>query len=282
MPEAILLGVAQDAGVPQIGCDCRTCTAARAGSGELQLPVSLGLIDPDARSFWMIDATPAFARQYDMLRGRATGCGMAGLLLTHAHMGHYVGLAQLGKEALNARGVPVLCTPAMAAFVRSNEPWAQLVLLGNIVLRELPTASEPAFIDLSPALRVAALPVPHRNELSDTVAYLIEGARRRLLYVPDIDRWDGFAADLGETLRALRVDVALVDGCFYSQDELPRMAQVPHPLVIDTMERLSSPPCEVTFIHLNHTNPLYTSGFEQARVISGGFHVGRLGQSWDL
>ena len=40
-------------------------------------------------------------------------------------------------------------------------------------------------------LRVTAIAVPHRDELSDTVGYRVRGpVRPRLLYVPDIDKWE--------------------------------------------------------------------------------------------
>lgn len=32
---------------------------------------------------------------------------LAGILLTHAHTGHYAGLLQLGKEGADLKGVPV-------------------------------------------------------------------------------------------------------------------------------------------------------------------------------
>lgn len=282
MVEAVLLGVAQDAGVPQIGCDCATCAAARANSAHGHHPVSLGLIDHDARRFWIIDATPAFAAQYDRLRTRHGGYAFGGVLLTHAHMGHYTGLVQLGKEALNAKGVPVRCTPSLAAFLRTNQPWEQLIRIGNIVMHEVDTGLTHAPTELSPDLRVQALGVPHRNELSDTVAYVINGPRRALLYLPDIDGWDGAWADLPTALRSAGVRVALLDGCFYSADELPRMAQVPHPLVTDSLARLVDRPCEVVFVHLNHTNPLLREGPERDAVVALGFGIGMEGMSWSL
>ena len=103
----VLLGIAQDAGVPQIGCDCPTCAAARTDASLRQRAVSVGLIDTEARASWMIDATPDFREQFDALRVLAPDCPLRGVLITHIHIGHYLGLAQLGKEALNARGKPV-------------------------------------------------------------------------------------------------------------------------------------------------------------------------------
>ncbi|MCB0316049.1 MAG: pyrroloquinoline quinone biosynthesis protein PqqB, partial [Calditrichaeota bacterium] len=58
-----------------------------------------------------------------------------GIFLTHAHIGHYSGLTQLGREVIGAGGVPVYAMPRMETFLRSNGPWDQLVSLQNISLR---------------------------------------------------------------------------------------------------------------------------------------------------
>ena len=62
---------------------------------------------------------------------------LSGIFLTHAHMGHYTGLMWLGKEVMGAAKVPVHAMPRMAAYLRSNGPWSQLVKLENIELREM-------------------------------------------------------------------------------------------------------------------------------------------------
>jgi pyrroloquinoline quinone biosynthesis protein B len=153
--EALLLGVAQDAGVPHIGCDCRTCALARREPRRRQLPVSLALIDHRAESSWVIDATPAFPEQLALLQEYAPRCRLAGVLLTHAHIGHYMGLMYLGREALNSRAVPVYASARLCAYLTANGPWSQLVALGNISLQTI-TPAVP--IALSERLRVTPLP----------------------------------------------------------------------------------------------------------------------------
>ncbi len=46
--EALLLGSAQDGGVPQAGCRCATCASARANPAQRRLVTSLALIDHTA------------------------------------------------------------------------------------------------------------------------------------------------------------------------------------------------------------------------------------------
>lgn len=277
--EALLLGIAQDAGVPQIGCDCPACAAARADASLRQHAVSVGLIDTEARASWIVDATPDFREQYDALRALAPDCPVRGILLTHIHIGHYLGLAQLGKEALNARGMSVLCSSRAAAFLRSNGPWSQLVENGNVALAPW-AANEP--IALSPALTVTPVPVPHRAEYSDTVAFSIAGPRQRLFYCPDIDRWEAWDQDIRAVVDAH--NVALLDATFFSGAELPGrdMSKIPHPLVTDTVARLGGTAAEVALIHLNHSNPLLRDTPERAWLREQGFSVGTQGQRWSL
>lgn len=277
--QAVLLGIAQDAGVPQIGCDCPACAAARADPGLGQRPVSVGLIDTEARASWIIDATPDLGAQYDALRALAPECPLRGILLTHIHMGHYLGLAQLGKEALNARGLPVFCSPRAAVFLQSNGPWSQLVENGNIGLQPWAPGARLA---LSPALAVTPVPVPHRAEYSDTAAFSIAGPRQMVFYCPDIDRWEAWDRDIREVVDAH--NVALLDATFFSGAELPGrdMSKIPHPLVTDTVARLRGTPAEVAFIHLNHSNPLLRDTPERAWLREQGFGVGAQGQRWEL
>ncbi len=278
-PEAILLGVAQDGGVPQAGCGCPRCQRARANPAARQSPACLGLVDRAAGRSFLIDATPAFPEQLQALAEAAPECRLSGILLTHAHVGHYAGLIHLGREVMGVRDLPVYATARMVSFLRANAPWSQLVTLGNIVLRALEPGAELA---LTPVLRARPLPVPHRDELADTVAYLVCGPARRLLYCPDTDGWAGWAPPLESMLA--EVEVALLDGTFYSAGELPGrdLGEIPHPLVPDTVARLAGARCEVVLVHLNHTNPLLAAGPEREWVAARGVRVGAAGDRWPL
>lgn len=291
-PEAVVLGTAQDAGVPQVNCFTGHCARVRAGTVEQPLVACLGLVDRDRR--WLIDATPDLVAQVGRLlapEGRArpevTGRTVPlhehlhGIFLTHAHMGHYTGLAQLGKEGAAPSGVPVWCSPAMAAFLRTNAPWRALAEAGHIDLREVEPGSR---VRLSDRLEVEPFAVVHRDEYADTRGYIVHGPDARLLYVPDADVWDGWAEPFESLLD--RVDLALVDGSFWSHDELGHRAQgdIPHPPISRTIERLAEragrPP--VWFIHLNHTNPLWDRAAWEYGAIPEGFGVSTDGQRFPL
>lgn len=272
-PFALLLGVAQDGGHPQPGCRRSCCV----GAARRHLPVSVGLVAGSER--WLLDCTPALGEQLARLDAVAPSDarppGLGGIFLTHAHIGHYLGLASLGREVLAARGVPVWVMPRMRAWLSTSGPWEALVRLGHVELRDLhaPVAVGP--------FRVEALPVSHRDEYSETVAFRVTGPARSLLYLPDVDAWDPTVEGLVET-----VDVALVDGTFWDDHELERdLSEIPHPRVRAVIERLAASPLRdrLRFVHLNHSNPLLDPESEATATLQrAGFAVGTEGDRFPL
>ena len=150
----------------------------------------------------------------------------------------------------------VFCTPKMASFLRDNQPWAQLTERGNISIRELQatgtgsgsgsgsrSGGSLAPVRLTPSVSFLPVLVPHRAELSDTVAYVIsvsgsfeddiggvasprtatprvggEAAAKKVMYCPDTDGWSGWTRSIRDWCE--EVDVALLDATFYSRTEL--------------------------------------------------------------
>ncbi len=276
MIRLIVLGTAQDAGVPQLGCERACCQRARRDARFARWVACLGVIDVDAQQSFLIDATPDVRPQLDYFahhsdapqpKGRNP---VDGVILTHAHIGHYTGLVQFGKEVMATRQLLTYCTPRMADFLQRNGPWAQLVRDEHLSLHHL-TNQQP--IQLTNQLTIKPFAVPHRQEWSDTIGFEIVGAHKRVVYIPDIDRWSDWERDV----RALvsQCDLALLDGSFYSGDELPGrdMSKIAHPLVTDSMERLAGLN-GVYFTHFNHTNPALNPDSPQRKEIEArGFHV---------
>jgi pyrroloquinoline quinone biosynthesis protein B len=287
-PFLIVLGIAQDGGVPQAG----SFRAPGWSDPARRRRVScLGIVDPSTGERWMIDATPDFREQLTMLHSVApageASLPLSGIILTHAHMGHYTGLMFLGHESMGAKNVPVYAMPRMAAFLESSGPWSQLVRLKNIELRPL----EPgAPVKLNARLTITPIPVPHRQEYSEVVGFRIDGPQRSALFIPDIDSWDLLDAQ-GVRIEELiaGVDVAYLDGTFYANGEIPGrdMTGFPHPFITTSMERFASLPdserAKVRFIHLNHTNPALWADTEARRAIEqAGFAIAEEGERFDL
>jgi pyrroloquinoline quinone biosynthesis protein B len=279
-PYVVVLGIAQDGGAPHAGCD-KPCCAERWRDPSRRFHVAcLGIVDPAASACWLIDATPDFPVQLRRLQGTE----LAGILLSHAHIGHYTGLVHLGREAMGADGVPVYAMPRMREFLTSNGPWDQLVRLDNIALRTL-ADGEP--VKLSPRVTVTPFLVPHRDEYSEAVGFRIDGPGRSGLYISDIDKWHRWDRRIEDLLA--EVDVAWLDGTFYDGAEVPgrKMDEIPHPFMVESMQRFEPLPRserdKVRFIHLNHTNPGLEPGSGARRAIeAAGFHVADEMRRFDL
>lgn len=271
--DILVLGHAQDAGYPQVDCQKPCCKMADGTAMVSSIAIQHN------GEFWIVDATPDFTAQLAMARAYFPDAEFKGILLTHAHIGHYTGLMYLGREAMAANNIPVHCAPKMAAFLQSNGPWSQLVALNNIDLKVF----EPnQTLELAEGLSITPLLVPHRDEFSETVGYHIEGPDKSALFIPDIDKWSQWDQDIVNWIQ--NVDIALLDATFYDGEELPGrdMSEIPHPFVVETMDLLSALPIDVRkrvhFIHFNHTNPLLYSAATRSKVLGLGFNVATQGQ----
>ena len=245
--QLVVLGIAQDGGIPQLGCDRPLCQDVRAGRRKAEKVSSLGLVNRRTRDAYLFDATPDLPAQVQALTG---GRAPDGVFLTHAHIGHYTGLMFLGRESVNTSKVPVYATERMSAFLRANGPWSQLVAIENITL---PTLTYDRSVMLRGGVRVTPFQVPHRDEFSDTLGFRIEGPRRTAIFIPDIDRWEKWDRDI----RALAgsVDYAFLDGTFASPTEINRpIEEIPHPMMSRTRELLRGTRAALWFIHINNSN----------------------------
>jgi pyrroloquinoline quinone biosynthesis protein B len=247
-PYIMVLGIAQDGGYPQAGCVRPDCIAAWKNPTLRRHVASLAIVDPISNQRWIIDATPDFAEQLSMLDSPK----LDGILLTHAHIGHYLGLAQLGREVMGTHHVKVYAMPRMRTFLEHNGPWDQLARLHNIAIEPLEDGRE---VKLNERITITPMIVPHRDEYSETVAFIVRGPSRSILWLPDIDKWEKWTTSIESVVA--RVDIAFIDGTFHDASELPGrdLTEIPHPLMIETMKRLAAYSTKVRFIHLNQSNP---------------------------
>lgn len=286
-PHVVVLGTAQDGGLPQVGCNEDRCVRARRDPARRRLVASLLVCDPRSGSRWLIDATPDLREQVELARDRPASRGsegprpplFEGVFLTHAHVGHYAGLIHLGREAYGSKGLAVFGTQRMRDFLEANGPWSLLAQGGFIRLVAL-VPGEP--IALAPDLSITPFLVPHRDEFSDTVGFVIAGPERKLVYIPDIDKWERWDRRIEDVVAA--VDAALLDGTFFADGEIPgrAMSEIPHPFVVESLERFAPLPAaeraKIVFTHLNHTNPAADRrGSAERRVRKAGMAIARDG-----
>jgi pyrroloquinoline quinone biosynthesis protein B len=207
----------------------------------------------------LLDASPDIRVQSQMLlESPLYPAGRDSLVdsvfITHAHMGHYAGLLHFGREAAATKSTPLFATHRFLMFMEGNEPWA--TLLDGGYLDANPINDRMATIDTE--IVIAAIPVPHRDELSDTVAFSATvNGDPWALYLPDIDDWPSWPEAEFEIARH---DVVLLDATFSGPEELGGrdFRSIRHPLVTDTIERFThlTENTRIVLTHMNHSNPL--------------------------
>ena len=275
-----VLGVVQDAGYPHIGCEKDCCKVVSPGDYFVSC---LGLVDKTNNKRYLFDATPDIHNQINLLEKFPEANLIDGIFLTHAHIGHYTGLMYLGREGLGGKNIMVYALKRMARFLTKNGPWDQLVKLNNISIQKI---SNKEFVKLSENIFVVPIRVPHRDEYSETVGYKIIGKSKKILFIPDIDKWDEWKKSIIEEVKL--VDYAFIDGTFYNGSELNRdMREIPHPSIEETLQLFSNQPLaernKIYFIHINHTNPILTNknGIRDL-VESLGFNIAERGLKFKL
>lgn len=275
-----ILGIAQDGGYPQLGCTKACCNAIKQGKETRGNVVSLGLVHN--QKYWLFEATPDIKAQLDLMQKEVKHPSFLlpeGIFVTHAHMGHYTGLQFLGRESIGSSKVPVYVMNRMEQFLRNNGPWSQLVQLENITLKPI---QHHKIIQLDDQLSVRPILVPHRDEFSETIGFVIQSQRKSVLFIPDIDKWEKWQEQIITMVKS--VDLALIDGTFFQNGELPNrdMSEVPHPFVEESIRQFAQLSVKdrykICFIHFNHTNPLIKKQSpEKTKLKKLGFRVAEEG-----
>lgn len=277
----LVLGVAQDAGYPQAGCNKKCCS-------ELPSPKMVSCLALAHRSgkYWLFDATPDFSEQIALASSKLGSEEIRlpeAIFLTHAHIGHYTGLMNLGREVMGSKNQKVYAMPRMTQFLTENGPWSQLLSLSNIQMQKL---TEDSAINLNGGVEVIPRRVPHRDEFSETVAYQINTPGNSVLFIPDIDKWERWNLSVDSMIS--EVDLAFLDGTFYADGEIPGrdMSEIPHPFMEESMNRFSDLPEQekekIHFIHFNHTNPVLWDRVSRAEVGAAGFGLAIEGRLYPL
>ena len=280
-----VLGTIQDGGIPHMGCSKECCSNYFLSKKSRIGVSSLGISNLKYNTNYIIDATPNINLQLIDLIGNADPSKkLNGIFLTHAHMGHYAGLLNFGRESLNSKNIPLYLMPKFYNFILNNGPWNQLVELNNIKLNKIYNREK---VILHNNLSFTPIQVPHRDEYSETVGYVIEGIHKKALYIPDIDKWAKWEVSIVEMIKS--VDYAFLDGTFFDEKEINNrdISEIPHPFIIESLKLFEeldeSEKSKVYFIHLNHTNPVLNSeSSEYKKVISAGFNIAKTGMEFFL
>ena len=282
-----ILGTAQDAGIPQAGCSCQRCLDAHRDLKLRKYPVSLGILGVDGTKH-IIEITKNLSEQLVIWTPDKDELFIPETVsITHLHLGHIEGIGQLGKPVMGLREVDVYLSPNNKDIFDNRSDIVLMEDEGNIR-----THSKNFYHPFEPkdgcGFSLQFIPIPHRSELGDNAAIIIKAEEKSILFMPDQDSWgdtlDYHSKDnIRDFLKKFDIDEALIDGTFWSMDELPRrdISKIPHPTIQETIQllgrkRKGDP--EISFLHLNHSNPVNDLGSEQRKVVEGnGWKISEMG-----
>jgi pyrroloquinoline quinone biosynthesis protein B len=293
-----VLGSAAGGGLPQWNCGGPNSVRARAGDPDVppRTQPSIALSASDGR--WsLVNASPDVREQLARFAGLHPRPGtrdvpLDTVVLTNADLDHVMGLLVL-RESLPYR---VLTT----AWIRDA------LLDHNAVFRLLEPAflavklDEPFALDRAAHLEAKLFPLPGKvptwlaklapNAPEATLGLRVTDLRsgRRLVYAPGVQRLDtGTLAELAQA------DVRLVDGTFWTADELRAlrpgapdavaMGHVPISGPQGSLGRLRDLPGRTLYTHINNTNPILDARSREAHVVrSAGVEIALDGMELEL
>jgi pyrroloquinoline quinone biosynthesis protein B len=282
-----ILGTAQDGGIPQAGCSCQRCLDAHRDLKLRKYPVSLGILGVDGTKH-IIEITKNLSEQLVIWTPDQNELFIPETVsITHLHLGHIEGIGQLGKPVMGLREVDVYLSPKNKDILDNR---SDIVLMGEE--GNIRTHCKDFYDLFEPkdgcGFSLQFIPIPHRSELGDNAAIIIKAEGKSILFMPDQDSWDDTLDyhskdNIRDFLKMFDIDEALIDGTFWSIDELPRrdISKIPHPTIQETIQllgrkRKGDP--EISFLHLNHSNPVNDLGSEQRKVVEeNGWKISEMG-----
>lgn len=282
-----ILGTAQDGGIPQAGCSCRRCLDAHRDLKLRKYPVSLGILGVDGTKH-IIEITKNLSEQLVIWTPDKNELFIPETVsITHLHLGHVEGIGQLGKPVMGLREVEVYLSPKNKDVFDNRSDIVLMEDEGNIRTHSK-NFNHPFEPKDGCGFSLEFIPIPHRSELGDNAAIIIKAEGKSILFMPDQDSW-GETLDyhskenIRDFLKMFDIDEALIDGTFWSMDELPRrdISKIPHPTIQETIQLLGSKregDSEISFLHLNHSNPVNDLGSEQRKVVEeNGWKISEIG-----
>ena len=305
-----ILGSAAGGAFPQWNCACPNCRSLRTGTfqGKARSQTQVG-VSADNQNWFLLGASPDLRSQIESTPELQPQNGIrqspiAGLVLANADIDHVLGLLLL-RELQPLR---IHATASIRRILREdNSMFAMLQRIANqaswtdfapgeifplrnaedkdsgIKCRALSLGTHfPAYVSAERQQTLAA------NEAS--LGFIIDSpSGKRLAYMPAVPEIsDALMKDFDQ------IDVLLLDGTFWSDDELIRiqgsgqtarqMGHVPVSGPEGTLVRLAQlrRPRKI-YLHINNTNPMLNeAGPEYRQVRGAGWEIAEDGWQFDL
>lgn len=265
-----VLGNVQDGGVPHLGCGCDKCSLARENPEEQHFVSSIMLKASDEKrsARYLIDASPDIRMQ---LNG---GEYIDGVFLPIATLGHVTGLQFFGPEGPDASDLSVYCCEDVEDYMMKNDPYRLLIDRDNLEMHDF---SDGDVVDVQGG-RVESRQFYHKHVNYSTTGYMIHGEEKKLFYLSDITE---FTDEIEASIR--EADIALIDGTFWSEDEIGRYEEVPHPPIVRSLDQFEDADTKIYFIHMNHTNPVLRDDSDERQELNErGFSIAKQGHEFQL
>ncbi len=275
-----VLGSAAGGGFPQWNCNCRNCAGLRAGTlkAKARTQSSIFVQPDDGDDGVLFNASPDILEQIRSKRALQPArtlrdTAIAGVVLMDGQIDHATGLFMLRERT---SPLPLWCTDPVEEDLRSGNP--VLAVLGHYcgvdrhrIALDGNTFSVPGVADLSfralPLSSKAAPYSPHRDNPveGDNIGMLISDAHsgKQVFYAPGLGQITTAVFDAMNS-----ADAVMVDGTFWTDDEMPRMGlskktardigHLPQSGPGGMLEWLAKLPERTRrmLIHINNTNPI--------------------------
>ena len=282
-----ILGTAQDGGIPQSGCSCRTCMEAHKDFKLRKYPVCLGVIGSDG-SKHIIEITKNLSEQLMIWTTIGKEIFIPETVsISHLHLGHIEGIGQFGKPVMGLKKIDIFLSRENKKKF-DNRSDIRLMIEDDNIRTHAKEFYQPFEPKEGCGFSLQFIPIPHRSELGDTSAIIINGKERNILFMPDQDSWEKtleyYSKDnVRDFFRIFDIDEALIDGTFWSMEELPgrNISEIPHPTIQDSLQllgkKMEDDP-EISFLHLNHSNPVNDINSKQRKIVElNGWKIAEMG-----
>jgi pyrroloquinoline quinone biosynthesis protein B len=288
--KVLVLGSAAGGGYPQWNCNCRNCRGVRDGSiRALPRTQSSIAVSADSDHWILINASPDLLTQIKALP-QLSPCReprdaqFRAVFLVDSQIDHTVGLLMLRE----GERLPIYCTENVREDLEGGNPILRVLeSYCRTEWHRVPIEPGSGFeIPGADWLRFSALAVagkappysPHRQtpRAGDNIAFTIEDRRngKSLFYAPGLAGVDEAVAT-----RMRRADCVLVDGTFWTSDEMIRagvgrkraadmghLAQSGADGMLAHLERIEGP--RKVLIHINNTNPILDEDSAERRELA--------------
>ena len=291
-----VLGSAAGGGFPQWNCNCRNCDGVRRGNLRARPRTQSSIaVSADGANWVLLNASPDILAQLrgfpEAQPGRAVrDTGIVGVVLMDSQIDHTTGLMML-REGGPLR---VYCTdPVRDDLTSANPLFRILEHYCGVEWRRIDSDAQGSFrVDGAPGLTFGAIALaskappysPHREDphAGDNIGLIVTevATGHSLFYAPGLGR-------IEPHLRAVfeRADCLLVDGTFWTEDEMIRlevgskraadMGHLPQSGSGGMIEELVAyPHARKILIHINNTNPILDEDSpERARLKAAEIEV---------